>query len=721
MQPIWNTRAGSLGTCIAGEKFSIQLSASPVFPAGQVSYILLSGSLPVGTFLDPVKIDRYGVISGTPDNTISQNLATFTIRATDDYNNLTDRTFTLTIIEANNPKFTLSFGEILSVVDSVYVNYSIAYTNPIPSNVVTVFVSAGVLPPGLYLDSLGNITGYPLGPTLSDDSPTEQTYNFAVELTSELGNDVAIYNITIRNQRINNPPNARVPVILNYTPLIQPVPANDIYYDYYLTNGKTIPAITAGEYFSFKIIGNDFDNNDIIYQYGDLPPGLTGNSNTGWITGVPVMLSKSISQYRITVNVAKASNPSIKSSNQIFLLTVTNDIKQDVTWVTNNNLGVIYNGTVSALSLTATSSHSLYYRIVAGSLPQNLQILDTGEIAGRVAEQTTNKILKQGDVTRYNFTVQAYSPDFPLVAATKEFTLDVYQYYPTPVENIYFKASASVANKRIINQLLTDESLIPSTLLYRPTDSYYGKAKDISFVHIYGMQSSNIATYVNAIQENHYWRKITLGEIDTAIATDSNGNILYEVVYSKIIDPITNSLGQSLPQSIFWPRLIDMNAGDWTINNTNIDVNSSTVHTNLSPGYVRYLNPGSLQNMRTELTSKIPQNTDSGLLPLWMTTQQSSSETLGFVQAWVICYTLPGQSTIIKDNINNNWPYTLNQIDFTIDRFIVDKSATYDWNTNLSIPAWTDLPSGTPQPNPLNSNDFSILFPRKTILPKDIK
>jgi len=164
-----------------------------------------------------------------------------------------------------------------------------------------------------------------------------------------------------------------------------------------------------------------------------------------------------------------------------------------------------------------------------------------------------------------------------------------------------------------------------------------------------------------------------------------------------------------------------MNAGDWTINNTNIDVNSSTVNTNLSPGYVRYLNPGSLQNMRTELTSKIPQNTDSGLLPLWMTTQQSSSETLGFVQAWVICYTLPGQSNIIKDNINNNWPYTLNQIDFTIDRFIVDKSATYDWNTNLSIPAWTDLPSGTPQPNPLNSNDFSILFPRKTILPKDVK
>jgi hypothetical protein len=125
--------------------------------------------------------------------------------------------------------------------------------------------------------------------------------------------------------------------------------------------------------------------------------------------------------------------------------------------------------------------------------------------------------------------------------------------------------------------------------------------------------------------------------------------------------------------------------------------------------------------MRSEVTSSIPQNTDSTLLPKWMTTQQVSSETLGFVQAWVICYTKPGYSETIKNLINNNWNHSLNEIDFTIDRYYVDKSATYDWNTNLSSPAWDNLPSSTPAPNPINKHDVCVLFPRKTIFPTEIE
>jgi len=63
----------------------------------------------------------------------------------------------------------------------------------------------------------------------------------------------------------------------------------------------------------------------------------------------------------------------------------------------------------------------------------------------------------------------------------------------------------------------------------------------------------------------------------------------------------------------------------------------------------------------------------------------------------------------------------LNEIDFTIDRYIIDKSASFDWNTNLAVGAWHTLPSGTPVPDPMNMHDLCILFPRKTILPKDIE
>ena len=73
----------------------------------------------------------------------------------------------------------------------------------------------------------------------------------------------------------------------------------------------------------------------------------------------------------------------------------------------------------------------------------------------------------------------------------------------------------------------------------------------------------------------------------------------------------------------------------------------------------------------------------------------------------------------IKNNINNNWPYTLNQINFRIDRFSVDKSETYNYDKKLNPPAWTGLPSATPVPDPIDSKDFYVLFPRQTILPDE--
>ena len=59
----------------------------------------------------------------------------------------------------------------------------------------------------------------------------------------------------------------------------------------------------------------------------------------------------------------------------------------------------------------------------------------------------------------------------------------------------------------------------------------------------------------------------------------------------------------------------------------------------------------------------------------------------------------------------------LNQINFEIDRFSVDKSITYNYNPITMI--WDDLPSATPAPDPIDSEDFYVLFPRKTILPDE--
>lgn len=720
-QPVWTTASGDLGIYPAGVPLSISLVAEPIFPATLVQYKLLSGSLPNGTKDSPIIIDMFGTITGTPNNIPTRETHNFTVRVTDDQNNIRDRTFSITITASNSPKFTRRSGELVNTIDSVYVSYPLDYVNVIADNKITFSIPSGVLPPGLYLTEDGIIKGYAEPPTLTDRSPTIKSYTFSIQIASNLGNDLVSYSITVSNQRLHRPPNTRLPVILNRKPLNEPITNSNMFYDYYLLNDRPIATISANEYFAFKIIGHDFDNSDIIYQFGGLPPGLVGDNNTGWISGVPIQSFNSISSFEINICVAKKSNTSIVSAHEFFYIVVTNDIKQDIEWITTAELGTVNNGTISALSLEATSTYPLYYRVISGNLPPNLTLEETGEISGRIAEQPTTSLLKEGDETSYTFVAQAYSVDYPLVQSNRTFNVTVHQYYPEPIENIYIKAAPDLTGKRVIQSLLTDDTIIPQEYLYRANDVFFGKASDVSFVHVFGITSSTISEYINAVQTSHYRKKIILGPLETAVAKDDNNNIIYEVVYSKIIDDSDNIDGVSIPQTIKWKPTVSLNLGPYTINNTSINSNSSLYHTNLSPGKITYLYPGSLQNMRAKVTSIIPQQNDSALLPLWMTTQQRDSNNLGFVQAWVICYTKPEKSEIVKNNIETNWPHTLNEIDFTIDRYIVDKSATFDWNTNLASAGWTTLPSGTPVPTPLNTHDISILFPRKTILPKDIE
>ena len=716
-QPVWKTPAGDLGTYNIGTPINLTLSAAATFPASYLEYKLLSGELPTG-----VSLDAFGNINGIPSNSLVEKNFTFTIRATDELNKIRDRTFNLaTSSVLNKPKITTLPGEIINVIDSLYVDYKIQYSNVVSSNNISFTILAGNLPPGLYLNPEGIIKGYPKKPFLANKSPTTIKYTFTVLLTSDLGNDIAIFSIVVRNKQLSSPLNNRIPVILNKKPLHEPIRVDDPYTDYYLLEGESISTIKANEYFAFKIIAVDFDNSLIDYQFGGLPPGLVGNSTTGWITGIPKEPRKNIVTYDISVSVAKRNNQTLVSAQEIFRISIRKDIEEDIAWNTGSDLGTIFNGTISMLKVSATATESLVYEVVSGSLPKNLVLLETGEIAGRVAQQPdVYKILTIGDTIEFNFTIRAFSRTYPLLTKSKQFKITVYQYYPEPLENVYFKAFPNTYGKRVILSLLTDTSLIPTDYLYRPNDMYFGKATDVRFVHVYGITASSMQSYINATQKNYYERKITLGEIKTAIATDSDGTVLYEVVYSNIIDNLQNENGKGVSDKLTFNNPISLRLGPWFINNSSLLINTSTVKINASPGTTRFVYPAGLHNMRSALTSNITQNFDNRLMPSWMTSQQTDTtldSTLGYVQGWIICYTKPGYAEIIKNNINENWNYTLNEIDFTIDRFIVDKSATYNWNTNLTIPSWSDLPSATPVPDPFDSNDAVVLFSKKTILP----
>ena len=830
-QPVWNTPTGSLGTIPSLNAVTIVLSADARFPAIAVTYSKISGSLPSGLVLSP-----NGVIYGTP-TIVSDNISSaFVIRATDNNQNISDRTFSITVTGTAVPKITTLQGNLLHTNDSIWVELPIEYSNPINSNEVLLTIAAGSLPAGLEFKG-GVIRGYPsppvvnvnvsvvttavtsihdnghiscfstsgfyvgrpiifsstsmiggivknqpyyvkeiinsttftisytqFGPLLtlaagsgymtatlpstSVGQPTIRTYSFTVRLESALGTDIAAYTITVVNQNtpINKggpgyPPNTRKPVILNTRPQTFNISDTDPYYGYYivpnsLTISPSIPAnmgtFQSDDLLAFKIIGHDFDDNSLVYNFFNLPMGFTGNHSTGWITGTPVLSSNGLHQYTFYVSVCKQANPSISSAYFYFSFIVARGMTSVVTWITDSNLGTLSNCTLSTRGVQAIADTELEYRLIGGSLPPNLTLLSSGEIAGYVAMQPTESVLNIGDTTEFTFTIQAFSPHHSLIRSNKTFTITVYQEYDQPIETLYVRATPNLEDRAILKQLLSNDDIIPPVMIYRPSDINFGKATGVLYEHMYGVYASDITQYLEATEKNHYWRNITLGEIKTAIAKDSNGEVLYEVVYSQIIDDLQiNDTSFAVAESneyVIWDHPINLQLGPWYTSITDIftsfeEVSGNVYYTSLTPGYARVLYPNSLYQMRARIASTLGQEHSSNLLPLWMTSQQRNGSTLGYIQAWVICYTKPGYAEIVKNNINSLWvdkrsrPYLLNMINFKIDRVVVNKSNTYNFDNTLDPPAWSSLPSSSPMPNPIDCKDFYVLFPRKTILP----
>ena len=865
--PEWVTPAGSIGAFPSQIPMTFTFVATPELPATAITYTVLSGSIPAGLSLD----SETGVLSGTPLIVGEDTTYNFAVRATDDYlgdtQRILDRTFSMIISGVATPEFITPTGTILNSNDSVWRELQIEYTNPVPSNPISIRKIQGTLPPGLEINDAGLIRGYPDAPVININystvntsvlaissnvltvlsttgfieerpiifngavygdivanrtyyvkdilsattftissarggteeilvdgagtfgaslpqiqtgEPTVQTYSFTLELSSPLGNALESYNIVIANQNApisaggpGFPPNSRIPSILNTRPETFDVAINDpINYGYYVfpnddinttyspSEEADIGTFQSGEYFSWRMLGKDFDGNALEYRYTDLPLGLVGDPVTGWITGTPTIAEDSISQYTFSVNVRKASFTSIQSSTFRFKLTVTNDILGVIDWITPSDLGKMNNSETSILSVNATADVALEYRVTSGTLPPNLQLLDNGEISGTVAYQPNDSFTEPNAETPFAFTIEAYSPLYPVINSTREFTLTIVQEFTQPTDTLYIKCVPNVADRNIIQGLLTDTTLIPDEDLYRPQDVNFGKASNITYEHAYGIYASDFEDYVAAIDKNHYWRYITLGELKTAVAKNSAGEIVYEVVYSEIQDDLINPKGKSVSKDILWPRSIPLNKGPWYTSVTDIytsyidttpegqqiqseetfeeqlivseteltlltETRAPKYYTSLTPEFARALYPNSLPNMRDRAGENLGQEFDFRLLPEWMTSQQANGSTLGYTPAWVIAYCKPGTADTIKNNIETLWldplgrPYTLNTINFQLDRITVDKSTTFDYDNNTTPPSWTGLPSASPEPDPIDSEDFHVLFPRKTILPDE--
>ena len=264
------------------------------------------------------------------------------------------------------------------------------------------------------------------------------------------------------------------------------------------------------------------------------------------------------------------------------------------------------------------------------------------------------------------------------VSVFRTFTITINRAFNEPYQSLYIKCMPPVADRDLISSLIQNQDIIPVELLYRPDDSNFGVAQNVVYNHAFGLTPAALDLYVQSLSLNHYWRDITLGEIKTAQALDSAGNVLYEVVYSAVIDNLLNNAGVSVGKQVTlaYPVVLD-------------------------DGTISVVYPNSLPNMRDQVIDVVGQITPG--LPLWMTSKQSNGTVLGFVPAWVIAYVKPGKSGQVAYNIQQQFGERLNLVDFKVDRYELDRSLTHNW-----LPYDDSTQSGRWEPYPPAATTFDI-------------
>jgi hypothetical protein len=164
-----------------------------------------------------------------------------------------------------------------------------------------------------------------------------------------------------------------------------------------------------------------------------------------------------------------------------------------------------------------------------------------------------------------------------------------------------------------------------------------------------GLQKVDVAKIAQAMLRTFKRKRFYFGDIKSIPAKDTQGNIVYELVYIDIID--NQMSGNTAPADSI-----------------------------------------SVSNMQHQIESIALDNgsaimVDDRLWPRWMTTlDENTGVPIGFIKAVVICYALPGYGEKIISRIKTSG-FDFKNLDFDTDRLIID----YPFDTTST--SWLSYPN----------------------------
>lgn len=413
-------------------------------------------------------------------------------------------------------------------------------------------------------------------------------------------------------------------------------------------------------------------------------------------------------------NTFGVNNIELAQKSKTFTIKLLGEVDSTITWNTDADLGTLNANRVSTLSVNATTSVEnaiVKYYLVSGSLPPGLTLSYNGEISGKVPIQGTETQLgltffDTGTTTFdgaeltldriYTFTILARDR-YGYSAVSKTFTLTISDADNLTYSNIYMKPFLKTEQKNAFLSLINNSKVIDPSSVYRPSDVNFGIQKELKSLVYAGIETSSIGEFVAATTKNHKRKKFLLGDIKTGVAkTPGTNNTVYEIVYIELIDPakpttgntntyfnILNNSNRITADSIKYEAQDDafktLDTSPWRnrpISNT-ITIDNNAVQVSQNSDTKKYIS--NIDNMRDRIRAM--GESSSEFLPLWMRTVQSDTglSQPNYTLAIPLVYCKPGTSENVKlsiqnyiDTTTNNFKF--NNIDFDIDRYIVDST-----------------------------------------------
>ena len=762
-QPVWQTPAGNLGVIAENVFYTLNLVAQD--PDNHIiTYSLVSGALPPGIRLNSAGV-LSGVPTKVTSNSTNQTIfnsdvsSRFTVRAKTTTNNVADQSFSVTVTGEVAPIITAPTpGSLGQFYTGEFVDIQIVAADSIPGAILTYSIISGALPTGVTLnETTGLISGHiietpPTNGSVQgyDQSPYDTTafdfnsvnadanFKFTVAVTDGIQNAYATYYFLVIAKNSLTADNTQLTADDAGLPTAD---EDTLSIPYMTTIGPNVGTIVSGDYFAFQFHATDPDGDALTFQVGiflyvntthitcdstlytcdeskigsSLPPGLTLDPFTGWVYGLVPPLTIGTLTYNFTMVVFKTQFPSYISQPVPYNLIIEGVNANNITWITPTNIGSMNNGDISMFSVQAMSSSGagLSYSIApdsASKLPDGLQLQQDGLIVGRASFEiftldNATTTIDGGTTTfdsTYTFTVQA-TDSTQTSTSTKAFTITVKPTYLKPYDNLYLFAYQDTNPRYDFTNFVNNPVIFPESAIYRFNDSYFGISQNLNMLVLSGINPVDSDVYLAAMQRNHYRKQLWMGNLKTAVATDSNGKTIYEVVYVEAIDPLINansSAGLSVPtpQALSKYAVVETVIGPVYPNSIeamrdqiafgNLNLNAITP---VSADGITFTADDAINTADASPPNGVIDNI--GLetyaqLPTWMTSVQPDGSILGFTQAFVICYANPGQSDHIVYNINQS-KYNFQENYFLVDKYVLDNalSANYDTSTGLFFPS----------------------------------